>query len=667
MDIGSNGRMNGKRNALARWMAASVFAAAVTAGGAGCGNRELQAGDTMVYTLPGGAEMEMVWCPPGTFRMGSPSGERTSLEWGLSQIVDYHLTYGEYNNEENQHTVTLTKGFWIAKYEVTQEQWKSVMGAIPAKYQGDGLPVGNVSWEDCQAFCRKAGLQLPTEAQWEYACRAGNTGAIGGTGKLEEMGWVWKGSFEPHPVGKKAPNTWGLHDMYGNVEEWCADWYGQYPDEEVADPTGPSYGEYRIMRGGGIDRWGEWECRSAFRNMKSPQTASESCGFRPVFTGEAKSKVKHGAAREIKTDHVPRKLKAIADTKGKGAEMKLLGMFGVPFGMTMSASEACTTNIVNGDTLERVYEFTPSKPLDGFGNYYLFATLTTRKVTGIRADYGNGEGWAGEDDPETVFKNAIGSLEQRFGQAVVYMGPDQGVFSFANSNVVGVAFQMTGFDFPKICINAISPELKELASREVGDMEAEQFGADIRVLAMTPAKRGAKPVPRVDSVFGIVFGEPCRWGSNPQENNEYAWAYEFKPDGSFMGCSDFVVFATAQSKRVFGVRAVFEGGSDEKAQWRYGQLRRLIERETGYKFQAVEAERNDLACRMNIGDQTVVMLHKTWWQGKVMLDFMNVDLVKEHEEESRAKKTNDALAESFQRIRELSERSRNRRNNFGED
>ncbi len=241
-------------------------------GGDGTGR---QAGEEKRFTLPGGAEMEMVWCPPGEFVMGSPEGEEG--RWP----------------SETQHRVTLTQGFWMAKYPVTQAQWKSVMGNNPAHVQGDDLPVESVSWEDCVGFCGKAGhgLRLPTEAEWEYACRAGRTGAFAGTGRLEEMGWYGENSGGmTHSVGKKQPNAWGLYDMHGNVEEWCADcayWMDDYPSGAATDPSGPASGLSRMLRGG------SWcaipdHCRSAARTSSSPDIRFVSVGFRPCCSaGEA--------------------------------------------------------------------------------------------------------------------------------------------------------------------------------------------------------------------------------------------------------------------------------------------------------------------------------------------------------------------------------------------
>ena len=221
------------------------------------------AGETAILTLPGGVAMEMVWCPPGTFTMGSPAGE---------------------DNEKPPHPTTLTKGFWMGKTEVTQAQWKSVMGSNPSSKKGDDRPVENVSWNDCQAFCKDTGLQLPTEAQWEYACRAGSTGPYAGTGNLDEMGWHGGNSgWGAHPVGTKHPNAWGLSDMHGNVWEWCADAYGNYPAGAVVEPQGPPSGLSRVLRGG---CWNDHAdaCTSSARGSTGPSSENFRCGFRLVGT-----------------------------------------------------------------------------------------------------------------------------------------------------------------------------------------------------------------------------------------------------------------------------------------------------------------------------------------------------------------------------------------------
>ena len=232
----------------------------------------LRQGETKTLTLPVGATMEMIYVAPGSFTMGSPESETG------------------HNKDETQHRVTLTKGFWLGKYEVTQAQWESVMGDNPSEFKGDNLPVENVSWNDCQEFIRKVNAEaerqfggkarLPTEAEWEYACRAGSTGAFAGTGDLDSMGWYWDNSgHQTHPVGQKRPNAWGFYDMHGNVYEWCNDWYGAYPGGSVTDPAGAASGDRRVLRGGGWN-FNARDCRSAHRIWNFPGLRFRNLGFR---------------------------------------------------------------------------------------------------------------------------------------------------------------------------------------------------------------------------------------------------------------------------------------------------------------------------------------------------------------------------------------------------
>jgi formylglycine-generating enzyme required for sulfatase activity len=204
---------------------------------------------------------------------------------------------GRYD-EETQHRVTLTKGFWMMETQVTQKQWKAVMGSNPSYFKGDDLPVENVSWNDSQEFCTKCtklGLpvQLPTEAQWEYACRAGSTTAYFWGNALNgdkancdgryPCGTTTKGKYlqKTTPVGSYQSNAWGLYDMHGNVWEWCQDWFGDYPCGSVTDPTGSSNVSCRVYRGGG---WGDGarRCRSAGRSGHVPDFRGGNLGFRVV-------------------------------------------------------------------------------------------------------------------------------------------------------------------------------------------------------------------------------------------------------------------------------------------------------------------------------------------------------------------------------------------------
>jgi len=187
--------------------------------------------------------IEMVFIPAGEFMMGSPGGEN-ARPW-------HHWT------EEPAHRVRITRPFYLGKYEVTQGQWKGIMEDKYIQY-GKDLAVAEVSWSDCQEFLRNAGdrLRLPTEAEWEYACRAGTRTAYyfgDDASKIDQYGWCQVSKVvEAPPVGMLLPNGWGLYDMYGNAPEWCQDWYeGEYYSRSpVEDPRGPSKGFYRIQRGG---------------------------------------------------------------------------------------------------------------------------------------------------------------------------------------------------------------------------------------------------------------------------------------------------------------------------------------------------------------------------------------------------------------------------------
>ena len=196
-----------------------------------------------------------VGLPGGTFEMGSPGSEA-----------------GRIDDEGPVHKVTLSP-FLIAKYEVSQAEWKRVMGdnPHPPRFKGDTLPVERVSWDDCHEFCERTGLSLPTEAQWEYACRAGTSGAYAGTGNLDDMGWYDKNSGRrAHPVGEKQANDFGLHDMHGNVWEWCKDLYEWGP-------------ESRMLRGGGWDDHAGL-CRSAYRFGGHTSFRLGYLGFRPAWS-----------------------------------------------------------------------------------------------------------------------------------------------------------------------------------------------------------------------------------------------------------------------------------------------------------------------------------------------------------------------------------------------
>jgi formylglycine-generating enzyme required for sulfatase activity len=196
------------------------------------------------------------------------------------------------DEEEKPHDVTLTKDFWMGVTEVTQAQWQAVAGSNPSSVKGAELPVTNVSWDDVQEFLKKLAPRvkdrapgLPTEAEWEYACRAGTKTqwSCGDTdAQIDASAWTNRTSGgTPQPAGRKAPNAWGLHDMSGNVWEWCADWYGPY-EAKGTDPTGPSTGTDRVVRGGSWDSKPSL-ARSAARYWGAPDERSGTIGLRVVL------------------------------------------------------------------------------------------------------------------------------------------------------------------------------------------------------------------------------------------------------------------------------------------------------------------------------------------------------------------------------------------------
>ena len=259
------------------------------------GNKKLffcakEISDNKNFTIPlsDTVSLDMIWIEPGTFMMSSPEDE-----------------LGRVHEKETLHEVTLTKGYWMGKYEVTQAQYETLMGTNPSHNYGvgDEYPVYYVSWDDAMEFCAKlttaekaAGrlpegyeYTLPTEAQWEYACRAETTTALN-NGKnlsdrdqcpeIDEVGWYgYNSDRTSHPAGEKKPNDWGLYDMHGNVQEWCLDWGDEYPTSPVVDPTGPDTGYSRVLRGGSRANRA-YACRSAFRAQFSPDYRANEIGFR---------------------------------------------------------------------------------------------------------------------------------------------------------------------------------------------------------------------------------------------------------------------------------------------------------------------------------------------------------------------------------------------------
>jgi len=246
----------------------------------------------LTVDLPGGAKMEFVRIPAGEFMMGSTEAEQT-LAINHPEVHDRFWT-DKIPSEGPQHKVKVTNPFYMGKYEVTQSQWESVMGSNPSEFPGPLNPVDKVSWDDVQGFIsklnatlEKKGMRfgLPTEAAWEYACRAGTKTAYSfgdHSAMLAQHGWSSKNSERrSHPVGQGKPNAWGLYDMHGNVWEWCSDWHAKdfYAQSPPADPTGPAKGSHRVFRGGS---WSHppRHCRAAYRLDMPPGQGRRDLGFR---------------------------------------------------------------------------------------------------------------------------------------------------------------------------------------------------------------------------------------------------------------------------------------------------------------------------------------------------------------------------------------------------
>ena len=238
--------------------------------------------------------------------MGSPSGEANRVK------------------DETQHRVTLTRGYYMQTTEVTQGQWKRVMGTRPwsgKEYvqENENNPAVYVSWNDCREFIKRLNgkegtnkYRLPTEAEWEYACRAGSTTRFcfgDSDGQLGNYAWYEKNAWDvgdkyAHGAGTKRLNAWGLYDMHGNVWEWCHDWYGEYPSGSVTDPRGPSEGSARVNRGGSWSS-GAGCCRSALRSWITPGIRRDFLGFRLAFFRRSVEQQQAGRQARRKEGVVP--------------------------------------------------------------------------------------------------------------------------------------------------------------------------------------------------------------------------------------------------------------------------------------------------------------------------------------------------------------------------
>lgn len=225
-----------------------------------------------VIDLGKGVTLPLVLILAGKFQMGSDAADE------------------DHNEDETKYEACISKPFYLGKYQITQEQWEVVMGYNPSKIKGPDLPVTNVSWEDCQKFINNLNadsedvFRLPTEAEWEFACRAGTNSSFSFGDRITTVDANCDYKIrKPIAVGSYEPNSFGLYDMHGNVFEWCNDWYGVYPKGSASDPQGPAKGKDRVMRGGSFCVKAS-SVRSALRNSGAPNFQSHDLGFRIAQT-----------------------------------------------------------------------------------------------------------------------------------------------------------------------------------------------------------------------------------------------------------------------------------------------------------------------------------------------------------------------------------------------
>ncbi len=306
--------------------------------------------------------IKLLRIPRGKFVMGGPLTEKNRIP------------------KEAQVTVTLSKDFWLGQTEVTNAQWKRVMGSVPSHWKDDDGPVEQVSWDDSIDFCkklselpeeRKSGrvYRLPTEAEWEYACRAG-TETVYSFGDdetlLGDFGWFDGNSDrQTHPVGQKKPNPWGLYDMHGNVWEWCSDWYGEYPIGVVTDPQGPSEGSSRVSRGG------SWfnparVCRSASRYRLGPSYRNDSMAFRLALSPSGAEPPEAAPSPSPAPVGVPKLLTTLKNSLGPGG-MAFSGDGNnvIADGSNLTFFDALTGNVLHQEFKEKTLVTALSRAADG--------------------------------------------------------------------------------------------------------------------------------------------------------------------------------------------------------------------------------------------------------------------------------------------------------------
>lgn len=261
-----------------------IIAVTQTAGESSPESSNIITPGTLKTIMVGSNTIRLRFCPAGSFKMGSPATEQGR---NFGQIMPGPDT-------ESQCNVTLTRSFWMGETEVTQGLWREIMGYNPSRFKvSDDYPVEHISWDDCQKFLKKLNdnpsirkvhlhFALPSEAQWEYACRAGSLSSFSGNGQLNDMGWYdFNSDNTTHLVAQKRPNDWGLYDMHGNVAEWCQDWHMGYFGLRFSDtdPLGDTSGSLHGLRGGAYTSPSA-ACRSAWHGAYTSSASDVCSGLR---------------------------------------------------------------------------------------------------------------------------------------------------------------------------------------------------------------------------------------------------------------------------------------------------------------------------------------------------------------------------------------------------
>lgn len=306
------------------------------------------------------------------------------------------------------------------------------------------------------------------------------------------------------------------------------------------------------------------------------------------------------------------------ETKSEG----LNGLFGISFGKVMGANDKCATNNVG----ELAYEYAPAKMFKGYTDYVLFATPLTRQVSQVRA-----LALVSYDEAEEEMNSTIRVLEMKFNRKARSLDDNTKVIVFDNNDYIAVVKNGR-----RLTIDACCNRLRDLTKEEVVKAEKDRYAGDISVLALLPGKEdGDDRIYKIDSVFGVKLGEPFNDNIAEKKNDSGAWVHKFKPSKRFMGCDDYLAFATEKTKKVFMIRAVYCGNQYDA---RRDQMRRVIEAVTGRKMRSVDENDDSKGLNIHFGDY-VITLEKNVILDRVVLDVVKLSLYqlqeKEHKEIER--------------------------------